>query len=223
MVALIAIGVGAYILGLVATIPAASVVKAADPEQVSGTVWRGQAAVGNGHRVVWRWAPLRSLVSLAAAADVVVEAENTNIAGRLTLRPGTVELDKLNGLASGGLLQAAFPKLPFACETTMRVDLGRVVLGADRYRIDGKIRSEAGSCTPAANGAAVPVEAMVATFVSNDAGTTGNLAPRGQQRRHLVDGRLSRDGRLRLDVTPAGASALPFVAPGGASSLETSL
>src|SRR5689334_16323020 len=64
------LGIVAYALALIVTLPASAVLKNRPWRTgVAGTVWNGEVGVAGGARFTWHMAPLRSLTSLAYAAD----------------------------------------------------------------------------------------------------------------------------------------------------------
>jgi hypothetical protein len=215
------IGVGAYLLALLATVPARLVVPSGTfaPGAVSGTVWRGEAALPGGNRLTWRFAPLRTLASLAYAADIAVTGAQTDLAGRLTARPRMLRLDSMTGRAGASLVQSAFPGLPFHCDLGMQVALPRVVIAADGTEAQGDLRSAPGRCTPRDGGSPAALPALIATA----RGPTLTITPLTERRRILARVTVTQGDHLGLTITPAGAALLPFASPPGGLSLETTL
>lgn len=226
-VILAAIGLAAYLIALLATIPANVVVPARGALlDVSGTVWRGEAALDGGARLTWRLAPLRSLVDLAFAADWTLRSGDAELGGRSLLHGGgRAVLDNVSGLADGSLLRAAMPDAPFACDVALQVDLQRLALGSGEQEARGEIRSEAGSCHPVGDAGLPTAVPPLILLAERDLrrGTILSLAPIGQRRTRLMEGSLSRDGRLELRITREGAAVLPFAAPKGGLSIQTRL
>ena len=223
-----AIGFGSYLIALLAATPAGLFVPGGGPLiDVDGTIWRGEAALEGGDRLSWRFAPLRSLVNLGFAADWRVTGTTTDLGGRAVLRSGgRAALDTVSGRAGGALLRAAAPGLPFACEMDLQIDVPRLELGGSDQRVRGEIRSDAGSCRPKSDPLApsTPVPPLILTAAPDARrGSSFTIAPLGQRRIRLVDGALSRDGRLSITIDRAGAKALPFAAPEGGLSFETRL
>ncbi len=223
-----ALGLAAYLIALLAAIPAGLFVPANGPLlEVDGTIWHGEAALDGGDRLRWRFAPLRSLVNLGFAVDWRVDGAATDLGGGAVLAAGgRVALDSISGRADGALLRAAAPGLPFTCELDLQFDLPTLRLGGADQRAAGEIRSDAGGCRPTADPAASPTAVPPLLLVAEpDArhGTAFSIVPLGQRRTRLVDGTLDRDGRLRVTIGRAGAAVLPFAAPNGGLSLETQL
>ncbi len=92
-----ALGLAAYIVALVATLPARFAVDWGPGWQVAGTIWHGEAVRDGAYRLSWRWAPLRSLAALAFAADVRFEGGGIDIAGSVTARGGQLRFDGPSG------------------------------------------------------------------------------------------------------------------------------
>ncbi|MBO9379376.1 hypothetical protein GG804_21620 [Sphingomonas histidinilytica] len=212
------IGLGVYLLTLLATAPARIV---APLPGATGTIWHGAAPLDGGSRAEWRWSPLASLTGLGFAADVAVTGPGTALAARALLRPGRVLIEDAKGSAGFGLL-AAIARPGFACDLHMQVDLARVAIGGGKQGADGRIRSEPGSCN-AFGGPAVAVPAMTFDVRQTPGLAVINLAPAGERRRPFIVGGLEEKGMLRLIVTAEGAATLPFLSPPGGMKIETEL
>ena len=219
------IGAAAYLVTLLATIPAALLVPRSEGvAAVGGTIWHGEAALAGGDRLSWRWAPLATLAHFAFAADFTVEGRDTALAGRALLRRSSVRLDDVSGAADARLLAALDPGLSFACAMPLQVNLTTLAVGGGDQRILGEVRSGGGSCGPKSAGAArVPVAPLILTAGDVCRATAGGIAPLGQRRLSLVTFTLSREGKLELAVTRAGAAALPFAAPPMGMAISTNL
>lgn len=220
----VAIAVAAYCAALLWTIPAALVVpRSIAVSDASGTPWRGSAMLADGGTLGWRWAPLRSLLGLGFAADWNVEGPGSMLAGRALLHPHSVVIDETGGDAAGSLLSLALPDLPFACATPLRVALDEVAIGGGDQALRGEIRAGAGACAPRTGGTATLVPPLVASFGGLGRDSEIMLAPTGARRELLAHGTLARDGRLRLEVTRAGAAMLPFASPPRGMTIDTTL
>lgn len=224
--ALIFTGVGgaAYLLALLATIPAAFVLPRSERVAgIGGTVWRGEVALRGGDRLRWRWAPLASLANLAFAADFAVDGAGTALAGRAVLRSRSARLDNVSGTADARLLEVAAPGLGFACAMPLRLDLAHVAIGGTGQRVVGTATSDAGACHPKGGGTAMPVPPL--TFSATEAGgrSMGDIAPLAHPRQVLGRFTLTRAGHATLTVTPAGAALLPFASVAGGMTVETDL
>ncbi|UZK67464.1 hypothetical protein [Sphingomonas sp. M1-B02] len=204
---------------MIATIPASAVLKNRPWRTgVAGTIWNGEVGVAGGAKLEWRMAPLRSLTSLAYAADWKATGPNTDLGGQLLVHPGgRTILDKVSGSADGTLLQALQPNLPFTCDLTMQVEMDRVAVGGGARMLSGSAISDPGSCRPKTAGAATAVPALILTAEHIGTQTQIRIAPTGQRRKTLVNLNLSEDGTVDLGVTPDGAAMLPFIGlPAGA-------
>lgn len=213
------LGIAAYALAMVATMPA-GVAFSNRPWRtgIAGTVWNGEVGIAGGSKVEWNWAPLRSLTSLAFAADWKATGPDTDLGGRGLMRFGRTVLDQVSGSAHASLLDALQPNLPFTCDLVMQTQFERIAIGGSDQMIDGKLTTDPGSCTPKAGGAPVPVPALLLTAEKIGTSTRIIIAPAAQRRQTLVDATLSEDGALSLRLTADGARLLPFIGmPPGAT------
>lgn len=213
------IGIGIYLLSLIATIPAQTIAPLAD---ATGTIWHGSAPIGAADRLEWRWAPLRSIARFGFAADIVATGPQTSLAGRALLRPGSVRLDTVSGTADGALIATAF-NTPFACAMRLQIDIGRLALGGDGQGGDGRIRSDPGTCQGFGGQPPVAVPAMAFDMRQTPGLAVLNLAPVGRPRAPFIVGGLTEAGRLDLIVTADGAAALPFASTPGGMKIQTDL
>ena len=204
---------------MIVTMPA-SVVLGSPPWRtgIAGTVWNGEVGIAGGSKLEWRMAPLRSLTSLAFAADWKASVPDTDLGGRLLAHPsGRMVLDHVSGQADASLLQAILPNLPFTCNFAMQVEMERIALGGGGRMMEGKVTTDPGSCRPKGAGAAAPVPALLLTAEHVGTRTTIRVSPLTQRRRTLLTAELAEDGAVDLTMTPDGAAVLPFVGlPGGA-------
>jgi hypothetical protein len=185
---------------------------------IAGTVWNGEVGIAGGTRVEWNWAPLRSLTSLAFAADWKATGPDTDLGGRGLLRFGRIVLDSVSGSAHASLLDALQPNLPFTCDLVMQAEFPRIAIRGSGQMIDGRLTTDPGTCTPKGGGAAVPVPALLLTAEKIGTTTRIRIAPAQQRRQTLLDATLSEDGALSLQLTAEGARVLPFIGlPAGAS------
>lgn len=213
------LGVGTYLLALIATIPAQLMVPLAD---ANGTIWHGSAPLGAANRVEWRWAPLRSLARFGFAADFTAEGPETSLAGRALLRPGHMLLDSVSGSADGSLLGALI-RPSFACTLRMQIDLRSLSIGGGDQGAEGKVRSDPGICQAFGGQPPVAVPALAFDIRQTPGLAVINLAAIGRPRTPFIVGGLGRDGRLQLIVTSEGAAALPFASTPGGMKVETDL
>ena len=211
-------GILVYVLTLIATLPARLLLdRAATPDiwlAASGTVWSGEAALGQGHSVRWAWAPLASLANLAFTTDIEVDGAGTDLGGQASWRPGGLVVTSLRGNASATLLSAVFPNLPLLCELPMELEFERIALGGSRPGVDGKVRTSPGSCAPRSGsvGAAVPVPALVGEATISVGGSSGWVAPRLNRSAKLISFTVMPNGGTALEVSPAGTALFPGAA-----------
>ncbi|UZK70505.1 type II secretion system protein N [Sphingomonas sp. S1-29] len=223
------IGIAAYVAAMVATMPASVFLKNKPWRTgVAGTVWNGEVGVAGGSVVAWEWAPLRSLTSLGFAVDWTAKGPDTDLGGQALLRGGGVRLDNVSGSADASLLAAVFPKLPFACQLTMQLELPRLRLGGDGQLVEGNATIDPGSCSARAKGAAVPgiasaTPAMILTAEHIGTESRIRLAPIGQRRRTLIDATLNEDGGYKVQLTQDGAAMLPFTGLPAGVGIESEL
>jgi hypothetical protein len=206
----LALGLAAYLVTLVITLPARFLLSGDPRWAVAGTIWNGEAVVDGAVRVQWRWAPWRSLASLAFAADVAVTGAGTDLAGSASVGPNSTLLEGFSGAGDGGLLSAFGPPLPFACDATLSINLKRLSIAGARSEAFGEIGSEPGTCTPLAGGQPNPVPALVTRLQPMPDGTTRIVTTRSGQRVPLFEGQIAA-GRFHLAPTQAGIATLPFV------------
>lgn len=214
-----ALGIGAYLLALLVTLPASAVLKNRPWRTgVAGTVWNGEVGVAGGAKFEWQMAPLRSLTSLAYAADWKATGPDTDLGGRvLTHLGGRTVLDKVSGAADGSLLQALQPNLPFTCDLVMQVEMERIAFGGGERMAKGSATTDPGSCRPKGTGAASSLPALILTAEHIGTRTLIRVAPMAQRRRTLVTLELAEGGTVDISVTPEGATMMPFLGlPAGA-------
>lgn len=185
---------------------------------VAGTVWNGEVGVAGGSKFEWNWAPLRSLTSLAFAADWKATGPDTDMGGRSLVRFGRTVLDDVSGSAHSSILQALEPNLPFTCDLVMQLEFPRIAVGGSGQAIDGELITDPGTCTPRGGGAPTAVPSLRLTAEKVGAATRIRVTPAAQRRQTLVDATLSEDGKLSIRMTADGARVVPFTGiPAGAT------
>ncbi|MES2988791.1 MAG: hypothetical protein V4808_12870 [Pseudomonadota bacterium] len=219
IIVFVLLGIVAYVLAMLATLPA-SVIVQNHPWRtgVAGTVWNGEVGVAGGTKIEWHMAPLRSLTSLAFAADFKGSGPDTDLGGQMLMHiGGRTVMDNVSGAAHASLLRALQPNLPFTCDMAMQVEMKRIAVGGGNQLIDGTLTTDPGTCSPKAGGAASAVPALILTAEHVGNATRIRLAPMTQRRKVLVEATLAEDGTLDVGLTPDGATMLPFVGlPAGA-------
>jgi hypothetical protein len=214
-----ALGIGAYLLALLVTLPAGAVLKNRPWRTgVAGTVWNGEVGVAGGAKFEWQMAPLRTLTSLAYAADWKATGPDTDLGGRVLAHlGGRTVLDKVSGTADGSLIEALQPNLPFTCDLVMQVEMERIAIGGGDRMLSGTATTDPGSCRAKRGGAASAVPALILTAEHIGNRTLIRVAPMAQRRRTLVTLELAESGMVDISVTPDGATMLPFLGlPAGA-------
>ena len=198
------VGVAAYGLALVATLPARIVLPSA--RDATGTVWHGDAAIAGGNVAAWHWSPLKSLARLGFAVDWTIEGPGTELSGEAVWRgPGQHELLAVAGRAGWPLVAAIAPALPFACDVPLRVALDRVA----GDHIAGTVQVPAGTCAVA--GLARTMPRLIATAD----GVHGSVTTWTDRASHLADFTVT-SGRVRVHVAAAGRALVP-IGPGDLS------
>ena len=213
------IGIAAYLLALLVTMPASVIFKNTSWRTgVAGTVWNGEVGIAGGATFAWHMAPLRSLTSLAFAADWKATGPDTDLGGQMVQHlGGRTVLDHVSGSADANLLKALQPNLPFTCNLTMQIEMQRIASGGGARMADGKVTTDPGSCRAKA-GAPVAVPALLITAEHVGDRTTFRVAPSAQRLKTLMTAVLREDGALDISMTPEGAAVLPFVGlPSGAT------
>lgn len=220
----VVLGIAAYALAMLATMPASVFLKNRPWRTgVAGTVWNGEVGVAGGSKFEWRWAPLRSLTSLAFAADWKATGPDTDMGGRGLVRFGRTVLDDVSGSAHASLLQALRPNLPFTCDLVMQLEFAKIAIGGSGQAIDGKLTTDPGACTPKGGGAPVAVPSLLLTAEKIGTATRIRITPATQRRQVLMDATLGEDGKLSLRMTPDGARVLSFIGMPGGTTIEGSL
>lgn len=211
------LGAATYLLTLVATLPARLLLeRSEDPKiwlAVSGTIWRGEAALAHGHAVRWAWAPLSSLAKLSFTTDIEVIGADTQLEGEASWRRDGVILDGVSGTASASLVSALAPALPFVCDFPMRVDIDRIAFGSQQPGAAGELRSSGGSCTArsglVAGSSAVPP--LIGEATINVGGSNGWIAASGNRAEKLVSFTVTPNGKTAIAVSPSASAIIPGI------------
>lgn len=217
----VVLGIAAYALAMLAAMPASVFLKNRPWRTgVAGTVWNGEVGVAGGSKLEWHWAPLRSLTSLAFAADWKATGPDTDMGGRGLIRFGRTVLDDVSGSAHASILTALQPNLPFTCDLVMQLQFARIAIGGSGQAIDGRLTTDPGTCMPKSGGVATSVPSLLLTAEKIGTATRIRIAPAAQRRQTLIDATLSEDGRLSIRMTPEGARLLPFTGMPGGTTVE---
>ncbi|WGM47928.1 hypothetical protein KOAAANKH_02814 [Brevundimonas sp. NIBR10] len=206
------IGLVTFLLALVVTMPAAMLFKLAGmnaPDAV-GTIWKGEAAIGDQTAVSWRVRPVSSLLRFGIVSDVQMRGGTTDLVATGLWRPGAVRLEEMSGLAGPGLTDTLTGDLPIRCDLTFVVDMDRIVLAGRRSGAEGRVRSGPGSCSARdlVGAGSLPVPAMTGQSTMDVNGTSAWLSSSSAQGR-LAQLTIDRQGRLKVTVLDAGAAILP--------------
>lgn len=213
IIVFVVLGIAAYVLAMLATMPASVIVRSQPWRTgVAGTVWNGEVGVAGGSKIEWHMAPLRSLTSLAFAADFKGSGPDTDFGGRMLMHlGGRTVLDNVSGAAHTSLLRALQPNLPFTCDMAMQVEIKRIAIGGSSRMMDGTLTTDPGTCRAKSGGAASAVPALILTAEHIGNTTRIRLAPMTRRRKILLEATLAESGTMDLSVTPDGAAMLPFL------------
>jgi hypothetical protein len=204
-----AVGLGAYAVALLVTMPAAMLVEGA-----GGTIWSGSAPLPAGHRLDWHWLPLKSLTGLGFGLAWHVTGGDSDLAGEAVARPGLVRVEPANGALDAALPFAYGEALPFRCQFVGRLDLARAEIADMTGWGEGTMRTAAGHCR-VEGGNDRPVPPMVLRLSRVPEGGSGLMLMTQDGSRALLTGAVTVEGTLRYSLTPLGAQLLPFAAPPG--------
>lgn len=210
-------GLAAYALTLIATLPARLLLeRSGEPSiflAVSGTMWSGEAALGQGHAIRWAWAPLASIANLRYTTHLEVSGPDTELKGMAAWRPSGITITDVDGNASASLITALAPSLPFVCDFPMRVNIERLAFGGTEPGAAGEVRASGGSCTGrgALVVASAPVPPLIAEASINVGGSTGWVAPQGNRADKLVTFAVTPNGETSVSVMPGASAMIPGI------------
>jgi hypothetical protein len=202
-----ATALGAYLIGLLALLPAEAAA-GRTPDAV-GTVWRGESALEPGFALGWTVRPVSSLLAFALEADARVRGPETEIAARVQRGPGRLLVKRADGSGSARLLKALAPALPVACD-------GEVSVRAENWAPTGGAAGEGdlrtGPLNCALSGATATAVPPLTGRLNSDAEGSG-ASLRTPANAELARYRAARDGAASLTITPEGAAAVPGLQP----------
>jgi hypothetical protein len=205
------VGLVAYGISLLATMPAALIVAGA-----GGSIWSGSARLPVGHRLEWHWQPMQSLFGLGFGVAWRIEGPESELSGEAVLRPGRAMIAGVSGALDLALPFALVEDIPFACQAVARVDVAALDVGPAASMAEGKMRTAAGQCrSRGANGVDRSVPAMVLRLARTSDGGSAVRLTTADPAQLLMTGTLGAGNSLRYSLTPAGARTLPFAAPPG--------
>lgn len=202
----------AYLIGMIAMIPAAAVVDETDRLSVGGTIWDGEAVLDSTIRVAWDFSLISSLTKLAYNARWHLTGSGNDLAGSATQRGEQLQLDDVSGQADGVLLDVLFPNLPLSCRFAADVRLAYLHLGGSGQGGAGSLRTGPVNCN-AKDLAAFPLDLpqMQADLAPAGVGTAGALKT-AENNAHLIELRLSPDGMLSVWPTQMAVEMAPMLA-----------
>lgn len=190
------VGAVAYLTGLIALIPARTVISETADLRVGGTIWEGDAVYGGMLRIEWSWSPVSSLANLAYTADWRISGNGTDLTGRVIKTQEVYRFSQVRGQADGSLLDLLGRPLPVRCRIVADVALDEVVLGGEAQMARGRIRTSPASCVARGMTTGVlTLPAMRADITPGRRESRGVLATVGGREPMLVL-QLPRDGPL---------------------------
>ena len=206
------VGLLAYLLGLIITIPASVIFDENDRFKVGGTIWNGEAVMASTLRLEWSIAPLSTLANLGYTAQWRASGGGTDLAGDMIQHGDVLTLENVAGQIDGTLLAALAPDLPFTCDFTADLRLDRARLGGADQEVEARLASGPVSCAPQGMGA-LPVRfpALSGEATPSAQRTRGSVMT-AQDKVSLMELRLSREGKLSVWPTGAAIRMAPFLA-----------
>lgn len=211
-----------FALALAVTMPASAVgslvTLPSQVEALSGSVWRGRAALAGGHVLDWR-VSLRALWRGRLVADAGLEGPDTRLSGLLALSPWRVAADDWTGRAGPGLLALAPGLAVASCTSRAVVAVDRLALGRRAAAAQGRVEIAQGACLDG-DGREIPVPAMVLRLAADGRDATAVLVRDDATATPLASLRVTGDRRLLVRVEPAGAALVPGMPASAATTLE---
>jgi Fe-S cluster assembly iron-binding protein IscA len=219
------LGLGAFAVALVAAMPvrfAVAMVGVSVPvTDLSGTVLQGQGQLAGGHLVQWDAAGWDSWATLALVYDVRVTGPQTDLAGRVALRPARAVIGPLAGQAGWPLVTALMPGVQIACDGVAEVRIGSVILTREMRQAVGRVTVDKGVCARVdGTMTGVPVPALDVDIATVEDGVqavvTSDAVP-------LVTARITNDNRAQITIHAAGAAMVPGMPSSADSQLDIPL
>ncbi len=190
---------------------------------LSGTVMNGMASL-RGYQARWQLQVRASLAARAWVMDVRLTGPQTDLVGKVVLRPARAEIAPLTGRAGWSLVDALMPGLDIRCETVAVLDVAHIAIGSGLRRAAGQIGIGAGTCERVdGTVTAVPLPALDADLATTDEGIRLGIVAVNAPDIPLGNLVLTTDDRLRITVHPAGAAMVPGLPVGGDSQVELPL
>jgi hypothetical protein len=226
---LIPIGLGvaaiAYLVSLIATIPATLAFKPPSTISLDGTIWNGTATLPGGYEAAWRANPIRSLFNLSFAIDWSLRGLDTDMTGKAGFGIRGITIDAVSGRAGSSLVKALAPGLPLLCDGAARLDLRHFRWRRSGFQADGSLRSGPASCPLNTGQATAPP--LIATISDVNGALIARVATVEAPATILATASLDPAGRLTAELRPQAASVIPGLPQTSAGSgpyrLETTL
>ena len=179
--------------------------------------------IDGGHEVTWTALPGLSLWKFGLAADWRLSGPGTDLAGRIVLYPGGVDVGPLTGVAGWPVVAAALPGLPISCTGQARFAAVDLRLGADRTGA-GTVTAPASVCTRV-DGQTDPVSVpALHALISTEPDTVQVLVtPQDGARVALLTAQLTSANRLVVTIHRDGAKLVPGMPSTADSELDLPL
>ncbi len=209
---LIVVGSVAYLIGLIALIPAREVIDESDNLRVGGTIWNGEAVYASALRIEWNFSPLATFTHLGLTADWRLSGGGTDLTGRVTKSGKAYRLSRVSGQGDGSLLDLVSKGPPLRCRVVVDVAMESIILGGSEQEAKGRLRTSPVSCTrPGAMAPPGVLPAMQGGIAPGRLDSSGALFTR-IARQPMVQIRLTRQGALSIWTTGRADQLAPILA-----------
>jgi len=219
------LGLGAFAVALVAAMPVRFAMEVAGVTlpvtNLSGTVLQGQGQLDAAHLVQWDAAARDSWATLALVYDVRMTGPQTDLAGRVALRPWQVVIGPLAGQAAWPLVAAVLPGLQIACDGAADVRIGSVIVTHDARKATGRVTVDQAVCNRVdGTVTGVPVPALDADIATVEDGIEAVVTSADVP---LVTARITNANRALITIHAAGAAMVPGMPSSADSQLDIPL
>lgn len=193
-------------------------------DKLSGTIWNGQLVFAPSHGVRWHLAEGESLRRLSPVFTWTLSGPQTELDGRIALRPRRVEIGPVGGTLDWETLAQILPGLPINCDMVGRVDAVVIDLGPAERRASGRVTTTAGQCMRmSAPDMSAPAPALEVNLGTSSDGIEAVLTTQADSTTALVTVRVTPADRVVLTIHRAGAALVPGMPDGADSELDLPL
>lgn len=176
-------------------------------ETLSGSAWRGRAALSGGHILDWR-VSFRELWLGRLVADTSLDGPDTQLAGLLGLSPWQIYARDWTGRAGPALLALEPSLLVTSCTSRAVVAVERLALGRYSAVARGNVGITEGICTDR-SGREHAVPALLLQLSTEGRDAQAVLARDDSAATPLARLGVTGDRRLLVRVEPDGAALVP--------------